>query len=568
MAALVMRGSWYARVGTGLAAGAVLTGPLLGVFALGALAGLPSVPFAVFEWFIRVLPGRLVIFGLESTIRILEGLGFNIKNTAKTAEQTLAVGSLFVAGLVVALLFFLFVRTPDRRRARWYALGVGGAMGGFSLAVTLLQDGSVGISDAIVAAIWIVGLFMLWGAGLARLYHFAFPAGGRAVRHRETTGATRPAETLTKPEPAAPLPHAEARAVSRRRFFIEMGGLAATIIVVGAGVGEVLRAQTTSQPQLVTAPIPFPNADSPVKPVPGTRPEYTAVPDFYRVDIDLTAPSVDGKTWRLPVDGLVASKLSLSLDQLRSEFTPQHLFATLSCISNPVGGPLTSTTLWTGVAFRDVLKQAGPLPTAQWAHLTAADGFDEVVDIGMIESDPRIMLVYAWNGQPLPADHGYPLRVYVPGVYGMKQPKWITGVSLVPDFIAGYWVARGWDRTARMRTTSVIDTVATDSLLTKNGGTYVPIGGIAHAGARGISKVEIQVDGGMWEPAELRPPLSGLTWVIWRYDWLFTEGVHEFAVRATDGQGELQITTDHAPFPSGATGIDRKTTDILPSIGG
>ena len=225
----------------------------------------------------------------------------------------------------------------------------------------------------------------------------------------------------------------------------------------------MLRAQVTPRPQTVKAPIPFPNAGSAVEPVPGTRSEYTPVADHYQVDIDLTAPSVDGTTWRLPIDGLVTTKLSLSLDQLKTGFTAQELFVTLSCISNPVGGPLIGTTLWTGVPLRDIFKQAQPLPSARYAQITAADSFAEVVDLQMVTSDPRVMLVYAWNGEPLPKVHGYPLRIYIPDVHGMKQPKWITGISLVPDFIAGYWVTRGWDKTARMHTTSVIDTVATDS---------------------------------------------------------------------------------------------------------
>jgi DMSO/TMAO reductase YedYZ molybdopterin-dependent catalytic subunit len=312
------------------------------------------------------------------------------------------------------------------------------------------------------------------------------------------------------------------------------------------------------------APIPFPNASSPVTPVPGTRPEYTAVSDHYRTDINLEPPSLDGATWQLPIDGQVSNPLLLTLDQIRSDYMSQDLFVTLSCVSNPLGGSLISTTLWTGVPFRDILAQVQPLPSAHYAHMTAADGFDEVVEIAMVEADPRIMLVYEWNGEPLPAKHGYPLRIYIPDLYGMKQPKWITGINLVPDFIEGYWLVRGWDRTARMKATSVIDTVATDSIDIRGGLTYVPVGGIAHAGDRGISKVEVQVDGGEWQPAALRQPLSELTWVIWRFDWPFAEGNHRFAVRATDGQGQLQVAESQAAFPSGATGIYEKTADIMP----
>jgi hypothetical protein len=125
-------------------------------------------------------------------------------------------------------------------------------------------------------------------------------------------------------------------------------------------------------------------------------------------------------------------------------------------------------------------------------------------------------------------------------------------------------VTRGWDARAEMRTTSVVDTVATGSLVTRGGKMFVPVGGIAHAGDRGISKVEVQVDGGPWEGAELRAPLSELTWVIWRYEWPFAVGDHVFSVRAYDGQGNLQASNEHPPFPSGATGIDGRNAPVLP----
>ena len=216
---------------------------------------------------------------------------------------------------------------------------------------------------------------------------------------------------------------------------------------------------------------------------------------------------------------------------------------------------MIATTLWTGTSLRDVIAESEPLPDARYAHIYAEDGFDEEVDLELARSDPRIMLTYAWDGLPLPAKHGFPLRVLVPGRYGMKQPKWITRVSLLGDSIPGYWVSRGWDETAEVRTTSVIDTVATKSLVTRAGITYVPIGGIAYSGAKGISKVEIQVDDGPWQSAALREPLSELTWVIWRYDWPFSEGKHYFAVRCYDGEGVLQQTEKRQAGPNGATGL-------------
>ena len=582
------------RAVTGLAAGAVATAPLLGVFVLGSILGIVSVPFTVFEWLVRVLPGRLVIFGLEQTLRLLEGLGFNIKNTAKAAEEVLALTGLFVLGWLVGLLFFSLVRSTDPLRVKRYGRAVGGLIGLFSLVIVFIERPPAGITGDVGTLVWVLALFLTWGWALARLYLVVLPprpavpsapasetrtqasaptsetaAAGAEMPPPATAQA--PAATAAAPEPAqaagagTDLPAAAAVRMGRRRFLIEMGGLVAAVVVLGAELADVLRVEGgPGVVGTVKAPIPFPNADSPVKPVPGTRPEYTPVADHYRVDIDLSPPQIDAASWRLRIRGLVTNPVTLTLDQLKTGYRSSDQFITLSCVSNPVGGPLIGTTLWSGPPFRDVLATAAPLAQARYAHLLSEDGFDEVVDLATIEADPRIVLAYNWNGQPLPAAHGFPLRVYVPGVYGMKQPKWITDIVLVADNIPGYWVTRGWDAKAEMRTTSVVDTVATASVVMRSGKMYVPVGGIAHAGDRGISKVEVQVDGGAWEAAELRAPLSGLTWVIWRYEWPFAVGDHVFSVRAYDGRGHLQITAGNPPFPAGATGVDSLSAPVLP----
>ena len=431
-----------------------------------------SVPLAVYEWFSQILPGRIVLFGLDSALGVLRGLGFNLAEPARTAEQFLAVTSFFVVGLVVGVLFFILVKNRGLGRVRLYGLIVGAVAGLFALVVTFAEGTGARTEQNVLNAVWIVGLFVLWGTGLARLYRWVYPP----VKSRpQEAPAPVGTEGTSRPEPPRVevleqmAPVGQARVVGRRRFIVEVGGLVATIVVVGAGLGEVLRTRTISASGVVKAPIPFPNAGSPITPVPGTRQEYPAVSDHYRTDINLEPPSLDAAAWQLPIDGQVSKPLSLTLDQIRSDYMPQDLFVTLSCVSNPLGGSLIGTTLWTGVPFRDILAQVQPLPSAHYAHMIAADGFDEAVEIAMVEADPRIMLVYEWNGEPLPAKHGYPLRVYIPDLYGMKQPKWITGINLVPDFIEGYWLVRGWDRTARMKTTSVIDTVATDSIDIRGG---------------------------------------------------------------------------------------------------
>jgi DMSO/TMAO reductase YedYZ molybdopterin-dependent catalytic subunit len=556
------------RAVTGLATGALLTAVLVGLLALAWLAGAPFVPFTVFEWLIRVLPGPMVTFGLDLTLRVLQGLGFNVADTAKTAEWVLAAGSLFLAGLIIGLLFFVLLCKTGKSRLQGYGLAVGGAVGLFSVATTLTRGVPAGVASKVGFAILGLVLFCLWGWAMARLYLLTI-RGVAAAPAPETLSPAFPPAPMKDIQASPPVdvqafPDAEARAISRRRFIVQMGGLAATIVVVGAGVGDLLHPETTPAPAPGGGPGAFPNAGSPVNPVPGTRPEYTPVADHYRVDIDLTTPELDASGWRLVVNGLVAKPLSLTLDQLKSGYKAVDQFVTLLCISNMLGGPFIDTTLWTGAPFRDVLADAGPAAEARFARMTSPDGYDEEIDLALVNRDPRILLAYAWDRHPLTRQHGFPLRVYIPDRYGMKQPKWITKITLTADSTPGYLVARGWDQKAEVRTTSVIDTVATKSLVTSGGQIFVPIGGIAYSGAKGISKVEIQIDAGPWRAAELRQPLSELTWVIWRFDWPFSAGTHRLTVRAYDGLGRLQETKEVPPSGVAATGLYSEQRTIAP----
>ena len=144
----------------------------------------------------------------------------------------------------------------------------------------------------------------------------------------------------------------------------------------------------------------------------------------------------------------------------------------------------------------------------------------------------------------------------------MKQPKWITGIEVTDEYQEGYWVERNWDEIAQVKTTSVIDTVAVDAIIENGSQKLVPIGGIAFSGDRGISKVEVRVDSGSWDAAQLRAPLSNTTWVIWRYEWPFEAGAHTFEVRCAEGDGTPQIEEERASRPSGATGIHMESVDI------
>jgi DMSO/TMAO reductase YedYZ molybdopterin-dependent catalytic subunit len=500
------------RAVTGLAAGALLTTPLLGLFAVAWIAGAPFLPYSVFEWLIRVLPGGLVTFGLDITLGSLRGLGLDVAETAKTAEQVLAIFTLFLAGLVVGLLFFVLIRGAGRRRIQVYGAAIGAVLGAFS-AATALTRGPEGPWSKAGFATLVLALFLLWGWGLARVYLASIPREALAATAIEPALGAAPAAS-----PASSAPEAGDYAMSRRRFIIQMGGLVATIIVAGEAVAQVVGHQVTPPPAgPAGGPIAFPNSGSPVIPVPGTRAEYTPVAKHYRVDIALATPDIAEADYRLAVDGLVAAPLSLALSQIRTDFKAVEQFVTLSCISNQIGGPLIGTTLWTGVPLRDVLAKAGPAPEARFVRFKSPDGFYEESELDLVRNDPRVILCYEWDRQPLTRQHGFPLRVFIPDLYGMKQPKWISSITVTAESNPGYWVERNWDAKAEVKMTSVIDTVATKSLLTSGGRTFVPMGGIAYSGAKGISRVEVQVDDGPWQTADLRQPLSDLSWVIWRF---------------------------------------------------
>jgi hypothetical protein len=307
---------------------------------------------------------------------------------------------------------------------------------------------------------------------------------------------------------------------------------------------------------------PFPNANDPVTPVPGTRPEYTPLKDHYLVFLQTEPTVLEGDSWVLPITGLVGNPLMLTLDDIRNNYESRDQYVTLSCISGRIGTSLIGTTLWTGVSLQKILADAQVRSEARYLIITSGDGFHETVDLNLIASDERIMLCYAWDGHPLTIEHGFPLRIWIPDRFGMKQPRWITGIEVTDEYKEGYWVERNWDEVAQVKTTSVIDTVAVDAIIENGDQKLVPVGGMAFAGARGISKVEVRVDGGPWQEAQLRSPLSETTWVIWRYEWPFEVGEHTFEVRCAEGDGTPQIEETRKNRPSGATGIHSREATL------
>jgi DMSO/TMAO reductase YedYZ molybdopterin-dependent catalytic subunit len=509
------------------------------------LAGLPFVPFDLFDWLTRITPGALITFGIETMIKIITGLKLGpTASTAKLAENALAIIQFLVLGAIFGGVIAAFER---RRPGRGVGFGIAAALVGWF--ATIFIEAFLGrlATGAVTSLVWLGAVYVGWGAILGRLARDSAPG-----------------------QPATP-----ESALSRRQFLYLVGAGSFTVIVSALGV-SVFKAReatagasagTTGSLDLAAANQTSGPAASPpdqalaarFSPVEGTRPEVTSNQNFYRIDIDATPPQIDESTWRLELTGLVDKPLSLSLADLRA-FPSVSQYVTLSCISNGIGGDLISTALFTGVPLKDILAEAGLHPEAKEIYIESVDGFYESVNTADM-TDERTLLVYAMNGKPLPAAHGFPLRIYIPNRYGMKQPKWITRMEAIDYDGPGYWVDRGWSATAFPQTTSVIDAVAVEATDPKTG--QVPVGGIAWAGDRGISKVEIEVDDGPWEAAELRSPaLSPLTWVQWRYFWAAPIGKHTVRVRAYDGKGVLQVTREAPAHPNGATGIDSVTAVI------
>ena len=538
---------------TGGLVGALLTAPLLGLMYLAnELAGLPFAPYDLFDWVTRVLPGRLVTFGIDMMIDTMLLFGISVADTAKTAEKVIAVLQFLFMGVVVGAIFFAIMRLRDAQPDLQSGLVLGVIVGLPVITISIAIGGSD--REPILSILWLLALFLAWGVALREGYARLNPDKGLAA-----------------------LPIGQARAakvIDRRQFLIRLGGATATITVASTVLGNLLAAAarreleeelaaSMAHQSQGSARAPFPNANAPVMPAPGTRPEYTPLKDHYRVFIRVEPTIIDGATWSLPIMGAVGNPMTLTIDDIRNNYESRDQYVTISCISGRIGTDLISTTQWTGVSVQDVLADVRPNEKARYLHITSGDGFYETVDLDLIASDERIMLAYAWDGNPIPLNHGFPLRIWLPDRYGMKQPKWITGIEVMEEYKQGYWVERGWDEVARVNAVSVIDAVAADAAYQSNGQTLVPVGGIAFAGARGISKVEVRVDGGPWQEAMLRTPLSETTWVIWRYDWPFQAGRHEFEVRCAELDGTPQIEEERGNRPSGATGIHSKSAARL-----
>ncbi len=447
-----------------------------------------------------------------------------------TADKTVLVGSVLLVTLLLAAGIGLLAR---RRRTLGLVALVGLVALATAAALSRPAAGPAAILPGLVTGA--VGLATLnaLAALLDRLDH------------------ERGAALATAGEGAIP---AADRSLATRRTVLAVASGAGAAALAGAGAGQALTRR--SAPTQVSLPAPA----SPLAPLPqglestirGISPFRTPVSDFYRIDTALIVPRVSPGDWSLTVDGEVDHQVTLTLaDLLAMPMVEKDI--TLMCVSNEVGGDLVGSARWLGVRTRDVLARAGVHASADQVLSTSVDGMTISTPIQALTDDREALLAVGMDGAPLPAEHGFPVRLVTPGLYGfVGATKWLARMT-VTTYAArqAYWTQRDWATDAPCLTESRIDTPRQGADV-KPGATH--IGGVAWAQERGITAVEVRVDDGPWQRATLGPDAGIDYWRQWYLPWQATPGNHALAVRATDGQGDLQTVVVADPFPRGATG--------------
>jgi DMSO/TMAO reductase YedYZ molybdopterin-dependent catalytic subunit len=353
-------------------------------------------------------------------------------------------------------------------------------------------------------------------------------------------------------------PVAEMPAWDRRRF------IGTSIAVIGAAAvggvfGRTLLAQAREGAVPQAGALPAPDATAPPPPagasldVDGITPLVTPTERFYRIDTALLVPRPRLETWRLSVTGMVANPFELTYDELVALPLIEQ-YVTIACVSNEVGGDLVGNALWRGVRLKELLERAGVAPDATQIVGRSVDGFTVgFPTVHALAEEREAMVAVGMNGEALPANHGFPARLIVPGLFGyVSATKWLTEIELTTlDAFDAYWVPLGWAKQGPILTQSRIDVPRSGASLSAGS---TAVAGVAWAPDRGIRRVEVQVDEGDWADAELSVPISDATWVQWQYRWDAGAGDHSLRVRATDGKGEVQEERRTPPPPDGARG--------------
>ena len=513
--------------------------PLNGLADPSALAALAGVAAAAVVLSVAELIGAF--FTARATPLIALGSTFIdftpswMKDFAIATFGTNDKAALF-AGMAVTILLLACVLGMVAYR-KW-ALGVAGVlvMGAVIVASVVTRAG-VRPLDAIPSLVGTLAGLIVLRLLISRLWR---------MRHWPDMGAG-----LAAKEPDRP-------AASRRAFFAATGITAAASAIAATG-GRLLSAARSSvvqareslqlpAPAIAAAPVP----DGVQSSAPGVTPWLTPNKDFYRIDTALSVPEINARDWELRVHGLVEQEIRLSFqDLLDAKLIESHV--SLTCVSNPVGGNLAGNAKWLGMPIREVLKMARPTDGADMVLSTSIDGFNASTPLEVLQDDRDAMLAIGMNGEALPLEHGYPVRMVVPGLYGfVSATKWVVDLEVTrfADSKA-YWTQRGWSEHGPIKTMARVEVPKSFAKVPAG---KVAIGGTAWAGTRGITKVEVQIDGGPWTEAVLSAEASVISWRQWSFDWDAAPGPHYIKARATDATGEVQTEKRADPVPDGASG--------------
>ncbi|MFD3558129.1 sulfite oxidase [Streptomyces sp. NPDC058686] len=466
-----------------------------------------------------------------------------IRHFGTNDKLVLQLGILAVLSVLALALGVLAVRF---RRVGAAGVLLFGAVGA---AAAVSRPDSTALTDALPSVVGAI-------AGALLLYVLV----GRLTAVRRPT-ASAPVSVTEEAE--AGLPACEGW--DRRGFVLAAASAAAASAAVGA-VGRSLNASRGQGAIASRNKVVVPNPGSPAQPVPkravlrvpGISPFVTPNDDFYRVDTALVVPKVDATGWRLRIHGTgVRRPAAYSFDDLlRRELIERDI--TLTCVSNEVGGPYVGNARWTGVRLADLLAECGVKPPSRGGRADqlvarSVDGMTIGSPVEDVMDGRDAMLALGMNGQPLPFEHGFPVRMVVPGLYGFVSAcKWIEDIELSTfDSYDPYWVKRGWARKAPIKTESRIDTPK--PFARPKPGT-VMVAGVAWAQHRGIDKVEVRIDDGPWQEAHLAAEDTRDTWRQWSFPWQATKGGHTLTVRATDRTGAVQTDKRTRTIPDGASG--------------
>jgi DMSO/TMAO reductase YedYZ molybdopterin-dependent catalytic subunit len=503
--------AWLAGVVAGLAGLAIAELLSWLLFPLGSPLS------AVGEWVIAIAPAAVINFGKEV-------LGF--------ADKPILLG---VVGMVALAVAAVSGRLEYSRRG-WGAIGPA-LLAVISLAA-IAQRPDAGFGAFVPVLVGLLVAYLLLRLLITQLMAWD-PRRSQPVQNNQVS--------------------------ARRTFLITAGVIGGLSLVAGglararSGAASVARQAremvTLPLPETTAAPVPS-GADFKINEL---TPYVTDNATFYRIDTALQVPVVDPADWSLTITGMVEQEVTISFDELLAMPLTEH-YVTLTCVSNEVGGNLAGNARWLGFPIRDLLKRAGPQPGADMVLSRSVDGFTAGTPLEVLtDPDREAIVAVGMNGEPLPADHGFPARLVVPGLYGyVSATKWVTELK-VTTFAddRGYWTPLGWSARGPIKVASRIDT-PTRSVQAGP----VAVAGVAWAQHTGIERVEVRVDQGPWREAKLADTVGPDTWRQWMWEWEAEPGDHVLTVRATDTEGTTQTSVEAPPAPNGATGWHSVTLSV------